>query len=183
MKYVVQWRMDNLSLALLAKRPLAVVLAQGFEDGVKLAVDCSAWDFWSVPRIWVSKRGNGQSVLCVSGSDCEVCSCRCISDHRACCSFRDAHVFRMALWWFGLVLATYLSQCLISHSLVLLCFQSVLTCPGWQQEQCRLLLWLSSWSYQRRRLIYCSGALAMCESKCFHAASWSQPNRGCVCSM
>lgn len=44
-KYVVQWRMDNLSLALLAKRPLAVVLAQGFEDGVKLAVDCLAWDF------------------------------------------------------------------------------------------------------------------------------------------
>lgn len=44
-KYIVQWRMDNLSVALLAKRPLAVVLAQGFEDGVKLAVDCSIWNF------------------------------------------------------------------------------------------------------------------------------------------
>lgn len=44
-KYVVQWRMDNLSLALLAKRPLTLVLAWGFDDGVKLAVDGSAWDF------------------------------------------------------------------------------------------------------------------------------------------
>lgn len=41
-KHIVQWRMDNLLVALLAKKPLAfVVLAQGFEDGVKLAVDCS----------------------------------------------------------------------------------------------------------------------------------------------
>lgn len=39
-KYIVQWRMDSLSVSLLAKRPLAVVLAQGFEDGAKLAVDC-----------------------------------------------------------------------------------------------------------------------------------------------
>lgn len=35
-KYIVQWKRDNLSLALLAQRPQAVVLAQGFEDGVKL---------------------------------------------------------------------------------------------------------------------------------------------------
>lgn len=35
-KYVVPWKRDNLSLALLAQRPQAVVLAQGFEGGVKL---------------------------------------------------------------------------------------------------------------------------------------------------
>lgn len=55
------------------------------------------WNFWSVPHSWVSKGGNGQSVPCESGSDC-VCSCSCISAHRACCSFRDGPVCLEWLW-------------------------------------------------------------------------------------